>query len=146
MCARDLGSQSDHDGTGFGRLLLAKRAPRVHPIVTLGEWFERPVTPTALDTTTREYAPSGHGWLSNELRSELSRSLGLQLVFAARGTAAPFWHAHVDRHPGWWTTTPLPLSACQTLQSHDGLFDLRTLLTQFRKHLDHVHLLEACRK
>ena len=38
------------------------------------------------------------------------------------------------------------MSACQTLQSHDGLFYLRTLLTQLREHLDHVHLLEAYRK
>src|SRR5256885_11483964 len=59
------------------------------------------------------------------------------LVFAARG-APPFLvqFCQPSRRPSATAASP----SRQTLQAHNGLFDLFAFLTQFRKDLRYVHL------
>lgn len=66
-----------------------------------------------------------------------SLCLGFRFVFAAGWPAAPFHFSH----PGWRTPAPLTAATRQPFQTHDGFFNLFSLLAEFRQHFRDVHSL-----
>ena len=66
----------------------------------------------------------------------LRRGRVLGFVLASRRTAPLLQY----RQPSRRTPPALALSPGQTLQRHDGLFDVFPLLAQFPKHFNDIHL------